>query len=78
MPLIAWCVERKGPLYVTVFSPVRLVIVALAGSFALEETLHLGRYTKTRVTIKLINVFVYECMIYVNLIRFYIWRNLTV
>ncbi|CAA7033415.1 unnamed protein product [Microthlaspi erraticum] len=42
MPLIAWCVERKGPLYVTVFSPVRLVIVALAGSFALEETLHLG------------------------------------
>ncbi|CAA7033414.1 unnamed protein product [Microthlaspi erraticum] len=42
MPLIAWCVAKKGPLYVTVFSPVRLVIVALAGSFALEETLHLG------------------------------------
>ncbi|CAH2033959.1 unnamed protein product [Thlaspi arvense] len=42
MPLVAWCVKTKGPLYVTMFSPVRLVIVALAGSFALEETLHLG------------------------------------
>ncbi|CAA7033413.1 unnamed protein product [Microthlaspi erraticum] len=42
MPLIAWCVETKGALYVTVFSPVCLVIVALFGSFALEEALHLG------------------------------------
>ncbi|XP_013720777.1 WAT1-related protein At1g25270 isoform X2 [Brassica napus] len=42
MPLVAWCIEKKGPLYVTVFSPIRLVIVALVGSFALEETLYLG------------------------------------
>ncbi|CAH8358513.1 unnamed protein product [Eruca vesicaria subsp. sativa] len=42
MPLIAWCIEKRGPLYVTVFSPIRLVIVALVGSFALEETLYLG------------------------------------
>ncbi|CAG7864601.1 unnamed protein product [Brassica rapa] len=42
IPLIAWCIKTKGPLYVTMFSPIRLVIVALAGSFALEETLHLG------------------------------------
>ncbi|ESQ34197.1 hypothetical protein EUTSA_v10009312mg [Eutrema salsugineum] len=42
MPLVAWCIEKKGPLYVTVFSPIRLLIVALVGSFALEEPLHLG------------------------------------
>ncbi|KAJ0257850.1 EamA domain-containing protein [Hirschfeldia incana] len=42
IPLVAWCIKTKGPLYVTVFSPIRLVIVALAGSFALEEPLHLG------------------------------------
>ncbi|KAG2269599.1 hypothetical protein Bca52824_064154 [Brassica carinata] len=42
IPLVAWCIKAKGPLYVTMFSPIRLVIVALAGSFALEETLHLG------------------------------------
>lgn len=46
IPLVAWCVKIKGPLYVTMFTPIRLVIVALAGSFALEETLHLGRYTQ--------------------------------
>ncbi|XP_010531923.1 PREDICTED: WAT1-related protein At1g25270-like [Tarenaya hassleriana] len=38
----ARCVELKGPLFVSIFSPVSLVIVALVGSFALDETLHLG------------------------------------
>ncbi|AAG28802.1 hypothetical protein [Arabidopsis thaliana] len=42
VPLVAWCIATKGPLFVTVFSPIRLVIVALIGSFALEEPLHLG------------------------------------
>ncbi|XP_010499130.1 PREDICTED: WAT1-related protein At1g25270-like [Camelina sativa] len=42
VPLVAWCIATKGALFVTVFSPIRLVIVALIGSFALEETLHLG------------------------------------
>lgn len=46
VPLVAWCIATKGPLFVTVFSPIRLVIVALIGSFALEEPLHLGRYIK--------------------------------
>lgn len=54
VPLVAWCIATKGPLFVTVFSPIRLVIVALIGSFALEETLHLGRYIKLdRVSTKL-------------------------
>lgn len=40
----AWCVESRGPLFVSVFSPVALVVVALVGSFILNETLHVGRY----------------------------------
>ncbi|KAL1223636.1 WAT1-related protein [Cardamine amara subsp. amara] len=38
----AWCVESRGPLFVSVFSPISLVIVALVASFVLDETLHLG------------------------------------
>lgn len=62
IPLIAWCIKTKGPLYVTMFSPIRLVIVALAGSFALEETLHLGRYTQIMHVFHQTNVL---CMIYI-------------
>lgn len=40
----AWCVESRGPLFVSVFSPLSLVIVALVASFVLDEALHLGRY----------------------------------
>ncbi|KAI8028590.1 WAT1-related protein [Camellia lanceoleosa] len=40
--LMAWCVQIKGPLFVSVFSPVLLVLVAIAGSLLLDEKLHLG------------------------------------
>lgn len=41
--LVAWCVKMRGPLFVSVFNPLLLVIVAIAGSLLLEEMLHLGR-----------------------------------
>ncbi|XP_030539154.2 WAT1-related protein At1g25270-like [Rhodamnia argentea] len=40
--LIGWCVHKRGPLFASVFSPLMLVLVALAGSFLLDEKLHLG------------------------------------
>uniref|UniRef100_A0A7N0TWM9 WAT1-related protein n=2 Tax=Kalanchoe fedtschenkoi TaxID=63787 RepID=A0A7N0TWM9_KALFE len=40
--LIAWCVRLKGPLFVSVFSPLMLILVAIAGSLVLDERLHLG------------------------------------
>ncbi|KAF8019987.1 hypothetical protein BT93_G0622 [Corymbia citriodora subsp. variegata] len=40
--LIAWCVRKRGPVFVSVFNPLMLVTVALAGSFLLNEKLHLG------------------------------------
>ncbi|XAR53094.1 hypothetical protein NMG60_11021495 [Bertholletia excelsa] len=40
--LVAWCVQMRGPVFVSVFSPLMLVIVAIAGSLLLNEKLHVG------------------------------------
>lgn len=40
--LVAWCIRMRGPLFVSVFNPLLLVMVAIAGSLFLEEKLHLG------------------------------------
>ncbi|XP_012073027.1 WAT1-related protein At1g25270 isoform X2 [Jatropha curcas] len=40
--LVIWCVRLKGPLFVSIFSPLTLVGVAVAGSICLNENLHLG------------------------------------
>lgn len=40
--LVAWCVRMRGPLFVSVFNPLLLVIVAIAGSLLLQEKLHVG------------------------------------
>ncbi|XP_027348408.1 WAT1-related protein At1g68170-like [Abrus precatorius] len=44
-PMLAWCVRRKGPLFASAFSPFMLVIVTLAGSLVLDESLHIGSLT---------------------------------
>ncbi|KAJ1399148.1 EamA domain [Sesbania bispinosa] len=41
-PLIAWCVHLKGPLFVSAFSPLMLVLVALGGSLVLDEYITIG------------------------------------
>ncbi|CAM8938702.1 unnamed protein product [Rhodiola kirilowii] len=40
--VVAWCVQLKGPLFVSVFSPLTFVFVAISGSLVLDEKLHLG------------------------------------
>ncbi|XP_073274213.1 WAT1-related protein At1g09380 [Primulina huaijiensis] len=40
--LMTWCIERKGPLYVSVFSPLLLVIVAVLSWALLQEKLYTG------------------------------------
>ncbi|CAH9081749.1 unnamed protein product [Cuscuta epithymum] len=40
--VIAWSVRMKGPVYVSVFNPLMLIMVAIAGSLFLDERLHLG------------------------------------
>lgn len=46
--VISWCIHMRGPLFASVFSPLMLVMVALAGCTMLNEKLHLGRYIYTR------------------------------
>lgn len=41
--VMSWCISLKGPLFASVFNPLMLVIVAVLGSFLLDEKLHLGR-----------------------------------
>lgn len=36
--------QVKGPVFVTAFNPLQMVLVAILGSFILHEILYLGRY----------------------------------
>ncbi|XP_054800137.1 WAT1-related protein At1g25270-like [Prosopis cineraria] len=40
--VMAWCMHMRGPLYVSAFSPLMLVFVAIASCFMLDEKLYLG------------------------------------
>ena len=42
--LMTWVARVRGPLFVSSFYPLFLVIVAIAGSVMLDELLHLGRF----------------------------------
>ncbi|GAA0166675.1 hypothetical protein LIER_21779 [Lithospermum erythrorhizon] len=41
-PLSLWCVRMRGPLFVSIFNPLVLVLVAIASSLFLKEKLYLG------------------------------------
>ncbi|OAY74855.1 WAT1-related protein, partial [Ananas comosus] len=38
--LMSWCIQKRGPLYVSMFSPLLLVIVAILGWAILDEKLY--------------------------------------
>ncbi|KAK1566455.1 hypothetical protein Q3G72_000175 [Acer saccharum] len=40
--LIAWCVVRRGPLFISIFNPLSPLLVTVAGSLVLDENMHLG------------------------------------
>jgi drug/metabolite transporter (DMT)-like permease len=41
--VMTWCIQVRGPLFVSMFNPVVLVAVALLGWAILDEKLHVGR-----------------------------------
>ncbi|XP_057419966.1 WAT1-related protein At1g68170-like isoform X2 [Lotus japonicus] len=43
--LLAYCVRMKGPFFVSAFSPLLLVLVALAGTIVLDEYITIGSVT---------------------------------
>ncbi|ESW20450.1 hypothetical protein PHAVU_006G210300 [Phaseolus vulgaris] len=40
--ITAWCIQKRGPLFASVFNPLMLVLVAIAGSLMLNENLYVG------------------------------------
>ncbi|KAK2639816.1 hypothetical protein Ddye_027611 [Dipteronia dyeriana] len=40
--VLAWCVSKRGPLFVSIFNPLALLVTAVASSLVLQEKLHLG------------------------------------
>jgi len=44
LPLQLWCLHKRGPVFVTVFSPVSTVCSAILSSLFLGDTLHLGSF----------------------------------
>uniref|UniRef100_A0A804P4A8 WAT1-related protein n=1 Tax=Zea mays TaxID=4577 RepID=A0A804P4A8_MAIZE len=44
MAFQAWCLGRKGPLFVSVFGPVQTVCTAILSAALLRQVLSLGRY----------------------------------
>lgn len=55
----AWCVRLKGPLYVSAFTPLKLIWVALAGSLILDEKIHMGRYVTIDDVPAIYNIFIH-------------------
>lgn len=42
--VIVWCVDANGPVFVSMFRPVRLVVVVIVASLILQEPIYSGRY----------------------------------
>lgn len=42
-------IKERGPVFVTAFNPLCMIIVTVLGSFILSEVVTLGRYTHTRL-----------------------------
>ncbi|KAF3788694.1 WAT1-related protein [Nymphaea thermarum] len=49
--VMLWAIQKRGPLFVSVFNPLSLVIIALFGSVLLDEPLHLGSVLGTALII---------------------------
>ena len=53
----SWAIQLKGPLYVSVFTPLLLVIVAITSWALLREKLYVGTYVYTLLTRKFLIYF---------------------
>jgi drug/metabolite transporter (DMT)-like permease len=48
--LMSWCIQVRGPLYVSMFSPLLLVVVAIIGWAILGEKIRVGTYVDHQLT----------------------------
>lgn len=54
--------KTRGPVFVTAFNPLCMILVAILASLILAEKLHLGRY----VTLFICILFLIVCGVYIN------------
>jgi drug/metabolite transporter (DMT)-like permease len=43
---MSWCVEQRGPVFTTAFTPLIQIIAAAINVIVLHEQLHLGMYVR--------------------------------
>lgn len=46
-----WCIEKKGPVYVAMFSPLSVLITAIIAAVVWAELLYLGRFVCSKILV---------------------------
>lgn len=44
--LQVWAIEKKGPVFTALYTPLALIITCIVSSFLFKETLYLGRFVR--------------------------------
>jgi len=55
--VMSWCIQARGPLYVSMFSPLLLVIVAIIGWAILGEKIRVGTYVRTGINCNVLRLY---------------------
>jgi len=59
--------RQRGPVFVTAFNPLCMIVTSVLGSIILKEQITLGRYYKIKRA-----VHVYACLIYIIYIQIFL------
>jgi hypothetical protein len=51
---MSWCIEQRGPVFTTAFTPLIQLIAGAINIVALHEQLHLGRYNTSWINYSLL------------------------
>jgi len=65
--LQVWAIEKKGPVFTALYTPLALILTCIVSSFLFKETLYLGRFVFLYVNIH-IYIYIYILLKYVNII----------
>ena len=57
--VMSWCIQVRGPVFVSMFSPMMLIIVAVVGWGILGEKIRVGRYRDASI-----DACIYSCTIW--------------
>lgn len=73
--MAAWCVQMRGPIFVSAFNPLTLVVGVFAAALLLDEKLHLGRssfsHLSNQILITSLTVNFYRTLYILTRLRMY-------